>query len=1210
MDFDTSEKVTKFLRSKGGKPADLLLVAKALSSGDLQIYLPQKEPVILEWWFYFVGDKKNFAVRCDPEFWGLLSDVWSSLQEDQETLSRIYLSNNFLAILTNTLDEIIKLKESGGQVRRLIMAIGRAIKTLGTSGLWFRVPSDTANNILFGLLKVIEFLKVNHEEILDDVCTSDFVQEISNVLQATLYGTSDLKGMCTIFNSKCLPAAFLALGYSLPESIHNIIKSITSVLLYEKENAADTDFNTISPENAALKNASNETLTQAALHIYSIICEKAPKKAPGAFFSLTQIYPESTKQLIRISGEHQIKISTESLAALVDKALENQELDWEFLESALELDSAVITEEDRATKILSKNSLISDGFISFSQAFIKYFAEARELTTFILSWKKHIKNSYAWCSDAVLNCLAVHIKSLSTHQMKGLLNQLVKSISDKGSESASQIYTPIIAVVMSFFLQLSPPAAVLHESLFAILDSTSHATSELFWRTKYLILCLNGSIVRHSSKGILKHARQIKYGLEEKKSDELCLYVMQVVFRIREFTEVEKFDSIVKKILKYIGKTATNPEAFLEVINQRWLLVANSAFDQENRERLVGLFALYENSFNKLCENEVFYEQKNISKIVVSQIAASESDFGLLRLKVLSTMPMEIVWRENRVKILNILTSFPFDDASDIERQVYIRTAINKFLEHPTVSTDFETKPNLLRDYFTSLGKSENEPLEASTRNACESIISYHSTNRLSQDTCANYLKNLIEHEKSFLEKLKASKSLSTSKRRKLDFSCLVATTAPIELITESGLGELLIKVLLSQLEIAKSDISDSLSQSLLILRNLNSISSINDKLITSPNLHAILGGYAVHAIQNLMNNKSDIHSRQILIHTFQVLVRTSVSTIEVETVVALYAILSENDVQVEELELLNKLSELEEPQFVSFLAATVSDCFEGTLSPSAYFKVVKLFASAASHKNHAHSVEHFIRLISLTLVHSKSLDAKSLLSFLDLVDLLLKDRTWIITQYALELIISTVTEISLEGPEVEVGGNQDDVFAALTHVLSSILLFHRHRLNGRYYLLTKVFSALLTALAIPRHALASTRFSRIPKSLSVACEHQLSEKSAVAYSRLLENLCSPPIQAIRERSGKANLTSAANVAKHQVSKFIGILLINYVRLTLQTGFSGSIKKALTPGFYLVFDVLGEDRLRNTNFLLDANSRPYFKTLYEDYMAHGKWKNN
>lgn len=1215
MYFDTSEKVTRFLRAKTGRPSDLLVVAQALISGDLDIYLPQKEVVLLDWWFDFVGNKKNALARCNKDYWNLLSTIWTSLKEDQETLSRVYLSHNFLTIFSDTLHDLTKLKleeTSETQVQELILAIANAIKTLGMSNLWFRIPSDSANVMIFSFLKTIEFLHINYFSLLEQECSISLTQQISNVLQATLYGTSDLRKLSTTFNSKCLGIAFITLGYDLPESIHSTIKSTVSVLQYDKEQeTSDIDFTALSPDNISIRDKS--ITVRSIVEFYSIICAKAPQKAPNAFFSLTKLYPDTLKQLIKVAGEYQIKIKTESLISLVDTHLSNSnQIDWEFLELILDLESSVLTEENRMIKLLSTKSPSTESFNSFSKAFIKYYAEARELVQFILSWKNHILDGSPWCGNEVLNCLSLHIKSLSTHQLKGLMSSLVQPIQENGNgESSSQIFTPIIAVIMSFFLQQSPPAAVLYEPLFVVIDSDLFIDSELAWYAKYLILSLNSAIVSRKSASLLKQVKHIKYGLEKDSSDKLCLYVMQIIFRIREFSEVEKFDHIVKKILKHIGKKVENPEEFLQIINQRWLLVVNNCFDNENKERLVGLFAQFQESFQKLCSNEVFYEQRHLSKIVVTQIASEleKENIDLLRYKLLSIMPMEIVRRENRAKILTMLTNTPIDTDS-LNNQVFIRTAIVRFLEYPTISTDIETKPHQLRDYFTAVDKIASDQLETITRSACERVIGYHALNYKNQEISEKYLKNLIDHEISFLNNLKPNKPLSSSKQKALDFSCLVAAVAPVEIVASAGLNDLLISVLLAQLQNTKSSIAVSLQQSILILRNLDRISSLSEKLNESTTLHSILGGYVSHAILELKNNELEVNSRQLLAYCFQLLARTSVSAVDIETVIALYTIVCEHGIEVDESILPKKLLSLNDTDFTAYLGSIVSECFNHPTSTFPYFKTAKVFASTADNSLHPSSIEQFIRLISLALSNGRSFDKKSLLTFFDLINLLLKDKTWIITQYALELIIAAITELSSEGPELAVGGNQDDAFVAATCVLSSILLFHRHRLAGRYFLITKVFSVFLTALANPRHALSSTRFSYVPKNLNLACELQLTEKSAAAYSRLLDNLCEPPIQAIRERGGKSNLTSASTLAKRQVSKFVGILLLNYVRLTLQTGFTGPIKKALTPGFYLVFDVLGEEKLRAANFLLDSNSRPYFKTLYEDFMSHGKWKND
>lgn len=1208
--------MTKFINGKDTNPEDLLPVAKALNDGDLDIYFPQKNVFLLNWVLTYLGNNKRTHARIDVEFWRLLCTVWASLRDDEETISRLYLNKNFLGTLSKTLEEISVTSTNifdDNKLDTLINGLAEAVQMIGTANLWFKCPSDIANGLLLGLFKLINHIHINFSFVLVSSSVTLLTQQIFNVLQATLFGVGDLQKISAAFNTKALPTAFVILGYDLPQPVFDHIKSAVEILLFDKSDSKFNPFASVAPTNDLIKKAiqaEKDLVDNSAVKFFSIVSQKFPAKGANAFTELSQFYPDSTKLLLRAAKEYQIKIETESLAKLVDNMLKNLDIEWEFLESILDLESTVVIQDTRFVKLMSTKCKVTPSFVSFAKAVIKYFAEARELVQFILNWKSHISDNSPWCNDEVLDFISFYVKSLSTHQLKGLLKQLIEPVeSGKTKQSAAQLFLPIVTVVMSFFRHHTPPSETLYGVLTDVLVSKTLSESEFLWRTKYLILSLNSDMVKNSSKKILKQIKKISFS--SKTNDGVCFYAMQILFRIREFTEIEDFNETVKDIIKYIEKKSKSPEKYLNAINNRWLLVTNHCFNDENMLNLISIYMKYENEFQNLCLNEVFYEQRKLARKVITQIASeltAKNHVTIYRSKFLSFMPMEIVKRENRAAIMNTLTGVPFNK-KDLELHTYIRTTINRFLSNPSLTTEIETKPDTLRDYFVAISKVNDEKLYAVTRSGCEKLINYHASSK-NQEGSIKFIEDLIAYETKFLKGLKIGKPLSASKLGALDFSCLVAIVGPSDMIASSGLDDILITVLLEQLEKTKSTISESWEQSISILRNLDEIWAINNKIKKLPDLQIIIGAYVSYAIKDIQTNQNNLQTQQILTHCFQILARSSNGFIEIETVISLYIILRQFGISVDEGLLVSMLSNLEDAEFSSLLSQIVETAFTNIVAPFAYYEAVKVFALAANSKRHPSSVENFTRLISLTLKYGKLLNSKSLLSFNEFVNMLLKEKSFIITQYVLELIIATETDLTLKGPELEKGSNQDEVYISIVSVLSTILLQHRHRLDGRYFLFTRIFTVLLMALATPRHGFVSTRFARVPADVSLSCEQLVSEKSAIAYSRVLGYLCDPPVHAVRERTGKNNLTSITNITKRQVAKFVGVILINYIRLTLQVGFVGTIKKALTPGFYLVFDVLDEDKQKNTNLLLDANSRPYFKTLYEDYMAHGKWKND
>lgn len=216
----------------------------------------------------------------------------------------------------------------------------------------------------------------------------------------------------------------------------------------------------------------------------------------------------------------------------------------------------------------------------------------------------------------------------------------------------------------------------------------------------------------------------------------------------------------------------------------------------------------------------------------------------------------------------------------------------------------------------------------------------------------------------------------------------------------------------------------------------------------------------------------------------------------------------------------------------------------------------------------------------------SSELSKESLYALAVVSDILLKEKSWIVSQYMLELILAFVTRVA--SCKINDGG---DLYIQLTRVCSSILLFHRHRINGRYHLVLRAFINLSSCLTSESPWLFNNE-----QSLSLA------------YARLVSNLCEPPIQSIREKGGKSNLTSSSALAKQTLGKFLPILLVNYINASLNQGFTSQVSETLKPALYNIFEVLGTEGVKTTSSLVDSSARAFLKIIYDNYMTNGKWQ--
>lgn len=196
----------------------------------------------------------------------------------------------------------------------------------------------------------------------------------------------------------------------------------------------------------------------------------------------------------------------------------------------------------------------------------------------------------------------------------------------------------------------------------------------------------------------------------------------------------------------------------------------------------------------------------------------------------------------------------------------------------------------------------------------------------------------------------------------------------------------------------------------------------------------------------------------------------------------------------------------------------------------------------------------------------------------------LLTNQSWIFKQNLLEITL-VIVKTGLQ--KLNSFANQEQIYILSTQIVSHILLYHRFKIATRHHLVLNVMSSLLKYLADGTSKLSSNT------------------EAASAYARLLSNLCEPS-----ERVGDkmSHLTTSASYFKKLLRKHLSVLLSNYIYFNLKYTFTRTVNDAIMPGIYSMFTVLSQNELRVVNDSLDYGGKAFYKTLYNDYKDHGKWK--
>ncbi|KEF57328.1 uncharacterized protein A1O9_05245 [Exophiala aquamarina CBS 119918] len=254
------------------------------------------------------------------------------------------------------------------------------------------------------------------------------------------------------------------------------------------------------------------------------------------------------------------------------------------------------------------------------------------------------------------------------------------------------------------------------------------------------------------------------------------------------------------------------------------------------------------------------------------------------------------------------------------------------------------------------------------------------------------------------------------------------------------------------------------------------------------------------------------------------------------------------------------------------------------------------------------------------------SLFKASILLSLDNCKYVLEFRPTVVNQSTLDGVLAAVCALTSSSnesfPEENNAMSPDAsaIYARICEVVGVVLGRHRRRISDRYHLLVPAMSNLLRCLFWPGtstlHGLsgrdAAHTINTFGKSLPgwlTSSEEALSPTSAEQLGRLLSSICNPTVSAARtSRKRKHNeLNDETKIARQLAGQHLIYLVTEYARCSLDGQIDPSVKESLLPGLYSVMDAIDRDLMSALNASMDVSSRAIFKTLYDNWMAHGRW---
>ncbi|KAK3295539.1 Urb2/Npa2 family-domain-containing protein [Chaetomium fimeti] len=229
-------------------------------------------------------------------------------------------------------------------------------------------------------------------------------------------------------------------------------------------------------------------------------------------------------------------------------------------------------------------------------------------------------------------------------------------------------------------------------------------------------------------------------------------------------------------------------------------------------------------------------------------------------------------------------------------------------------------------------------------------------------------------------------------------------------------------------------------------------------------------------------------------------------------------------------------------------------------------------------------------------------------------IHLLLDQNPACMTQWNIELTLSTVSTLSAQPSTQALISDSPRIYPSLCRLVEMVIKRHRKRLDGHFHILITTLQSLLhLLLSRPPHPTThhQTEPTTNPSTPTSHNHTQQWEAHAKLFTRLLTLLCSPTAASVSRGGSQkpTGLDSERDRAKRYAGQFMPLVLMGYVRLQLRLAHPvpHGVREALAPGLYAILDITSPDGLRVLNDGLDGSGRVVFREMYRLYQRFGKW---
>ncbi|KAK7529558.1 Urb2/Npa2 family-domain-containing protein [Phyllosticta citribraziliensis] len=235
----------------------------------------------------------------------------------------------------------------------------------------------------------------------------------------------------------------------------------------------------------------------------------------------------------------------------------------------------------------------------------------------------------------------------------------------------------------------------------------------------------------------------------------------------------------------------------------------------------------------------------------------------------------------------------------------------------------------------------------------------------------------------------------------------------------------------------------------------------------------------------------------------------------------------------------------------------------------------------------------------------------------LNCIDTVLKEKHWLVSQYAVESLIESLSRLSSPvGPELP-EDQASIIYTRICNTTQLIIALHRTRLGGRFHVLIPLLQRLLRCLFKFDMRQTNLGASLHPPWLSTRSDSSpMHVAQAASFARLITTLCSPTVSAVRgfhrarkrPANGHTELVDDTKKAREYAGQYVTALIATFCAAQLAGRISPESRAALMPALYACADVVGVEGMRAMNAGMGAAERAIWKGVYADWRRFGRWE--